>query len=76
MLYTFTTFQVRFPERNSLWTGYSTREQAEATARGVSGAGGGVVESRSWTAEIPAWRLESLEAEIREGRTTAVRVTA
>lgn len=70
MLYTFTSFSVRFPERGSEWTGYRTAAEAARTA-----GADGVVCSRQWTAEVPAWRVESLEAEIREGRQVAQRVT-
>ena len=74
MLYRFTTYQVRFPERGSLWTGYSTRAQAEATARGIHGSAGGVVEARYFEAEVPAWRLAALQAEIAAGTNEAVAV--
>lgn len=71
MIYSFTSFSVKFPERGSEWTGYRTAEEAARTA-----GSDGVVCSKTWTAEVPAWRVEGLEAEIREGRSTAVRVTA
>jgi len=66
MIYRFTSFSVKFPERGSEWTGYRTHDEAARVAKSD-----GVVCSRQWTAEIPAWRLESLQAEIAAGTLVA-----
>lgn len=71
MIYSFTSFSVKFPERGSEWTGYRTAEEAARTA-----GSDGVVCSRVWTAEVPAWRVEALDAEIAAGLQVAQRVTA
>lgn len=67
MQYTFTSYEVRWPERGSTWTGYRTRAEADRTA-GTEG----VVHARTWTAEVPEWRIASLEAEIAAGTNEAV----
>lgn len=68
MRYTFTTFEIHWPARGSRWTGYGTRAEAARTA-GTDG----VVVAREFVADVPEWRIASLDAEIASGRTTAVR---
>lgn len=68
MQYIFTSYEVHFPERRSTWTGF--RSFGEAALR--AGADG-VVVVKQFTAEVPAWRLAGLDAEIAEGRQEAVR---
>jgi hypothetical protein len=67
MRYTFSTFEIHWPARGSRWTGYRSHDEAARIA-----ADDGVVVERQFTADIPEWRIASLEAEIADGRTVAV----